>query len=205
MNVALVDAYDSFVYVIDLYLRTMGLQTRVLRCDDPRIDRLLAEPPSAVVLGPGPGRPEDAGYPQMIRALEGRVPVMGVCLGHQAIGLAYGGEVVRAGTCMHGKTSVVANDGTGVFAKTSGKPFSATRYHSLVIARDSVPDPLVVSAHALDDNEVMGVRHRRYPIEGVQFHPESISTENGMSIFSSFFEYYLGADAPFSTASSTHS
>ncbi|WDD95461.1 aminodeoxychorismate/anthranilate synthase component II [Burkholderia sp. FERM BP-3421] len=187
------DAYDSFVFVIDIYLRSIGLDTRVLRYDDPGIDAMLADPPDAVVLGPGPGRPEEARYPDMIRALERRAPVLGVCLGHQAIGMAYGGQVVRAPICMHGKTSVIANDGIGVFRKTSGKPFAATRYHSLVIARDSVPDALIVTAHALDDQQVMGVRHRHLPVEGVQFHPESISTENGLSIFSSFFEHHLGA------------
>ncbi|KVM61289.1 hypothetical protein WJ58_05215 [Burkholderia ubonensis] len=192
MKVVLVDAYDSFVYVIDIYLRSIGLETHVMRYDDPAITRMLADPPKAVVLGPGPGRPEEARYPDMIRELEGRVPVLGVCLGHQAIGMAYGGRVVRAPVCMHGKTSVIANDGMGVFGKTSGKPFSATRYHSLVIARDSLPDELVSTAHSLDDHQVMGVRHRCFPVEGVQFHPESISTENGLSIFSSFFEHYLG-------------
>ncbi|KPJ35056.1 hypothetical protein BMUNKI379_09895 [Burkholderia multivorans] len=192
MKVTLVDAYDSFVFVIDIYLRSLGLKTSVLRYDDPAITRMLADPPDAVVLGPGPGRPEEARYPAMIHALESRVPVLGICLGHQAIGIAYGAQVVRAPNCIHGKTSMIANDGIGVFGKTTGKPFSATRYHSLVIARGSLPDTLITTAHALDDHQVMGVRHRNFSVEGVQFHPESISTENGLSIFSSFFDHYLG-------------
>ncbi len=190
MNVLLVDAYDSFVYIIDLYLRSQGLRTRVLRCDDPSLDS-IAHQTGFVVLGPGPGRPEEAGYPRLIRKLEGRVPILGVCLGHQAIALAYGGRVVRANACMHGKTSTVINDGRGVFAALGRRPFRATRYHSLVANRDDLPDALTISAYAEDDHHVMGLRHRDYPIEGVQFHPESVATEHGASIFTSFVDSYL--------------
>lgn len=193
MNVVLVDAYDSFVYTIDHYLRTLGLTTKVLRCDDQRLDSELARRPAFVVLGPGPGRAEEAGYLQIIRTFSGLVPILGVCLGHQAIGMAFGGQVVRADVCMHGKTSTVINDGLGVFKQTGGRPMTATRYHSLVVSRNGFPDDLVVSAYASDDQQVMGVRHRHLPIEGVQFHPESIATEGGPSIFSSFIDHHVSS------------
>lgn len=195
MKVVLVDAYDSFVHLIDQHLRAMGLKTSVIRCDDAALAQALAQPVDFVVLGPGPGRPEEADYPRLLKMLEGRVPVLGVCLGHQAIGLAYGGEVVGAGVCVHGKTSVMLNDGEGVFAHTGGRPFAATRYHSLVVRDEGLPDDLVVSARSRDDAHVMGLRHRRFAIEGVQFHPESIRTEGGASIFSSFIDQHVAGRA----------
>lgn len=195
MNVVLVDAYDSFVYTIDHYLRTLGLSTKVVRCDDPRLPDALARHPSFLVLGPGPGRPEDAGYLHIIRTYQGKLPILGVCLGHQAIGMAFGGSVVRAKVCMHGKTSTVINDGQGVFAHTAGRPITAARYHSLVVSRNGLPQDLVVSAYANDDNQVMGIRHRHLPIEGVQFHPESIATDGGALIFASFIAGHVPAAA----------
>lgn len=195
MNVVLVDAYDSFVYTIDHYLRTLGLVTTVFRCDDPGLPDALAQRPAFLVLGPGPGRPEDAGYLHIVRTYQGTLPILGVCLGHQAIGMAFGGTVVQAAVCMHGKTSTVINDGQGVFAHTAGRPITAARYHSLVVSRKDLPDDLVVSAYASDDNQVMGIRHRHLPIEGVQFHPESIATDGGASIFASFIAGHVLATA----------
>lgn len=195
MNVVLVDAYDSFVYIIDHTLRTLGLTTTVLRCDDPSLPDALAQRPSFLVLGPGPGRPEDAGYLHIIRTYQGVLPILGVCLGHQAIGMAFGGSVVRAKVCMHGKTSTVINDGQGVFAHTAGRPVIAARYHSLVVSRNGLPDDLVVSAYASDDRQVMGIRHRYLPIEGVQFHPESIATDDGARIFASFIAGHVNVNA----------
>lgn len=193
MNVILVDAYDSFIYIIDHYLRTLGLVTKVIRCDDPKLLSELASRPSFVVLGPGPGRPEEAGYLKIIDEYKGVMPIFGVCLGHQAIGMAFGGEIIRANTCMHGKTSSIINDGLGVFRKNKGKPLTATRYHSLVVSKKNLPADLIVSGYANDDHQIMGLRHRFMPIEGVQFHPESISTENGVSIFSSFIDEYVSS------------
>lgn len=191
MNVVLVDAYDSFVYTIDHYLRTLGLTTTVLRRDDPRLHDALARRPAFLVLGPGPGRPEGAGYLQLLHAYQGKLPILGVCLGHQAIAMAFGGTVVRAQVCMHGKTSTVINDGLGVFTRTAGRPITAARYHSLVVSRNDLPDELIISGYASDDNQVMGIRHRTLPIEGVQFHPESIATDGGVSIFASFIDGHV--------------
>ncbi|WP_182282879.1 anthranilate synthase component II [Comamonas testosteroni] len=191
MNVILVDAYDSFIYTIDHYLRTLGLVTKVMRCDDSELFSELTIRPSFVVLGPGPGRPEEAGYLQIIDQYKGVIPILGVCLGHQAIGMAFGGEIIRSNTCMHGKTSRIINDGLGVFRNNGGKPFAATRYHSLVVSEKNLPADLVVSGYANDDHQIMGLRHRFMPIEGVQFHPESIATKDGASIFSCFIEEYV--------------
>lgn len=191
MNAILVDAYDSFVYTIDHYLRTLGIATKVVRCDDERLFFELASQPSFVVLGPGPGRPEEAGYLRIIERYKGVMPILGVCLGHQAIGMAFGGAIIRAEKCMHGKTSTIINDGLGVFRKIQGKPFTATRYHSLVVSKNNLPSDLIASAYSNDDRQIMGLRHRFLSIEGVQFHPESIATEDGVSIFSSFIDDYV--------------
>jgi len=191
MNAVLVDAYDSFVYIIDQYLMKLGVRTTVLRCDDVGLDAALDGDIDFVVLGPGPGRPEDARYPQLLSRLMGRTPVLGVCLGHQAIALAFGGTVERAAVCIHGKTSMVLNDGQGVYAHTGGRPFPATRYHSLVVRSDRLSDDLVITSRARDDGHVMGLRHRHMPIEGVQFHPESVCTEDGESIFASFVDSHV--------------
>ncbi len=193
MNVILVDAYDSFIYTIDHYLRTLGLATKVMRCDDPDLFPQLTRRPAFVVLGPGPGRPEAAGYLEIINQYKGFIPILGVCLGHQAIGMAFGGTIIRANTCMHGKTSRVINDGLGVFKKNGGKPITATRYHSLVVSEENLPSDLVITGYADSDHQIMGLRHRVMSIEGVQFHPESIATEDGASIFSSFIDEYVSS------------
>ncbi|KZL42393.1 anthranilate synthase component II [Pseudomonas syringae] len=191
MRVFLIDAYDSFVFIISQYLEQLGLETNVERNDAPDlIEKIEAYAPDFCVLGPGPGHPEDAGYIELIQHFKRRLPILGVCLGHQAIGLAFGGAVIRAGHVMHGKISIIDNDGKGVYTHTGGKSIKATRYHSLIIDDKSLPDVLRVTSTSSDDGYIMGVRHHEYPMEGVQFHPESILTEDGLALFQSFIEKY---------------
>jgi anthranilate synthase/aminodeoxychorismate synthase-like glutamine amidotransferase len=186
MRVVVIDNYDSFVYNLVQYLGELGAEPVVHRHDALTLDALVALEPDAVLISPGPGRPEDAGVSnEAIRAFgEQGVPVLGVCLGHQCIGQVYGGRIERAPRVMHGKTSEITHDGAGVFAGVAS-PFTATRYHSLVVARDSVPDELEVTAES-EDGLVMGLRHRELPIEGVQFHPESILTQSGHDLLRNF-------------------
>ena len=185
-RVLVIDNYDSFVYILVQYLGELGAEPLVHRHDDVELDGLLALSPEAVLVSPGPGRPEDAGVSNAaIRAFgEQGVPVLGVCLGHQCIGQVYGGDVVRAPKVMHGKTSEIRHDGQRVF-EGMPNPFTATRYHSLVVDRDSIPDVLEITAES-EDGLVMGLRHREHPIEGVQFHPESILTESGHTLVRNF-------------------
>ena len=195
MNVFVIDAYDSFVFIIDQYLQQLGLQTRVERNDTSQlIEQIDRYQPDFIVLGPGPGHPAQAGYVEIIQQFQGRIPLLGVCLGHQAIGLAYGAKVERAGTIMHGKASTIDNDGQGLFAHTQAQSIQATRYHSLLISDDALPQCLQVSARAQDDHAIMGIRHRSLPIESVQFHPESILTEQGIQLFANFIERYCVAE-----------
>ncbi|MGA4841743.1 anthranilate synthase component II [Streptomyces sp. G45] len=184
MKVLLIDAYDSFVHIIDQYLRTLGARTEVVRSLTRSPAELAASRPDAVVLGPGPGHPADSGHVELVREFAGRVPLLGVCLGHQAIALAYGGDVAVADQVMHGRVSTVRHDGAGVFHGL-GHTLEATRYHSLVVP-EPLPDALVVTATALDHGYVMGLRHRRLPVEGVQFHPESITTSGGLALLDNF-------------------
>ncbi|AMW85395.1 aminodeoxychorismate/anthranilate synthase component II [Pseudomonas yamanorum] len=191
MKVFLIDAYDSFVFIISQYLEQLGLETHVERNDVPDlIERIEAYAPDFCVLGPGPGHPREAGYIEVIRHFKGRMPILGVCLGHQAIGLAFGGSVIRASHVMHGKISTINNDGQGVYTHTEGRSIKATRYHSLIIENQGLPRELAVTSTSADDGYIMGVRHADYPIEGVQFHPESILTEDGLGIFKSFIEQH---------------
>ena len=185
-RVLVIDNYDSFVYNLVQYLGELGAEPIVHRHDAITIDEMDAIAPDAVLISPGPGRPSDAGRSnEAIRHFGERgVPVLGVCLGHQCIGQLYGGRVVRADQVMHGKTSMIRHSGDGLFAGLPD-PFEATRYHSLVVDRDSVPDVLEVTAES-DDGLVMGLRHRELPIEGVQFHPESILTEAGHDLMRNF-------------------
>lgn len=182
------DNYDSFTYNLVQYLAELGADVEVFRNDVVGAKELLAERPAGLVISPGPGRPEDAGNSlEAVRlCAEARIPLLGVCLGHQAIGAAFGGRIVRARSIMHGKVSSIEHDGRGIFRGLES-PFRATRYHSLVIAADRCPDALEISARTAD-GEVMGVRHRELPIEGVQFHPESILTDVGKSLLRSFLE-----------------
>jgi anthranilate synthase/aminodeoxychorismate synthase-like glutamine amidotransferase len=188
-RVLVIDNYDSFVYNLVQYLGELGADPVVHRHDDLALEALVALEPDAVLISPGPGRPEDAGVSNAaIRHFgEAGVPVLGVCLGHQAIGALYGGDVVRAPHVMHGKTSTITHDGLGVFVGVPD-PFTATRYHSLVVERASVPDALEITAES-EDGLVMGLRHRDFPIEGVQFHPESILTESGHGMLANFLAH----------------
>jgi len=184
-RILVVDNYDSFVYNLVQYLGELGADPVVHRHDELSIDEIVGLGPDGVLISPGPGRPEDAGLSnEVIRRFAGVRPVLGVCLGHQCIGQVYGGEVVRAPAIMHGKTSLVHHDGSGVFAGLPD-PFEATRYHSLVVDPGSVPAELEVTAWT-DDGVVMGLRHREHDVEGVQFHPESILTASGHDLLRNF-------------------
>ncbi len=188
MRLLMIDNYDSFTYNLVQYLGELGADVEVFRNDVASVPELLASEPAGVVISPGPGEPRDAGVSlAMVKACAERdLPLLGVCLGHQSIGEAFGGRIVRARSIMHGKTSLVEHDGRGVFAGLES-PFEATRYHSLVVDRGSCPDVLLVSAQTAD-GEIMGLRHREAPIEGVQFHPESILTRVGKSLLGRFLE-----------------
>jgi len=193
-RVLVVDNYDSFVYNLVQYLGELGAEPIVHRNDAIDLAGVEAIAPDAILISPGPGRPEDAGISNtLIEQLGGRVPILGVCLGHQCIGQVFGGAVVRAGSVMHGKTSSVHHAGAGVLAGLPD-PFEATRYHSLVVERSSLPDVLEITAET-DDGTIMGLRHRTMAIEGVQFHPESILTEAGHDLIGNF----LRQAAPAST------
>jgi anthranilate synthase/aminodeoxychorismate synthase-like glutamine amidotransferase len=181
----MLDNYDSFTYNLVQYLGALGADVQVHRNDAITVDDVARLAPSQIVVSPGPCTPNEAGIcVPLIRRFAGEIPILGVCLGHQAIGQAFGGRIVRAQRVMHGKLSPVAHDGRGVFAGIPS-PFAVTRYHSLAIERESVPDELEVTATA-DDGEIMGVRHRRFAVEGVQFHPEAILTEHGMDLLRNF-------------------
>ncbi len=184
----MIDNYDSFTYNLVQYLGELGAEVDVVRNDAEPLDALVERHPDGVVVSPGPGVPEDAGVSVEAIGRFGRagVPVLGVCLGHQALGVASGGRIVRARSIMHGKTSKIEHDGRGVFAGLP-QPFEATRYHSLVIDSDGFPDSLEVTART-PDGEIMGARHREWPAEGVQFHPESILTASGHDLLRNFLE-----------------
>ena len=183
----MIDNYDSFTYNLVQYLGELGADVRVYRNDAITLDEVAALAPAQIVVSPGPCTPNEAGVSlPLIRRFAGEIPILGVCLGHQAIGQAFGGRIVRAQRVMHGKLSPVTHDGRGVFAGLP-TPFAVTRYHSLAIERESVPDELEVTAIA-DDGEIMGVRHRRVAVEGVQFHPEAILTEHGKRLLANFLE-----------------
>jgi anthranilate synthase/aminodeoxychorismate synthase-like glutamine amidotransferase len=185
----LIDNYDSFAYNLYQYLSELGEEVKVVRNDEITLDEIEDLKPERIVISPGPGRPEDAGISnEVILRFGDRLPVLGVCLGHQCIGQAYGGKVVHAGEIRHGKTSLIHHDGKGIF-KDVKSPLTAVRYHSLAVERKSLPDCLDISA-VTDNKIIMGVRHREYPVEGVQFHPESILTGVGKDILRNFL--YLG-------------
>jgi len=185
VKVLVIDNVDSFVYNLVQYLGELGAEPHVVRNNEVTLAEALATKPDAVLLSPGPGRPEDAGILcEAITAFAGKVPVFGVCLGHQAIGHVFGGNVIRASELLHGKTSRVHHHNTGVFAGLES-PVQATRYHSLVVESHTLPDCLEVTA-ATDDGMIMGMRHREFDIEGVQFHPESILTNHGHKMLKNF-------------------
>ncbi|MBW2294494.1 MAG: aminodeoxychorismate/anthranilate synthase component II [Deltaproteobacteria bacterium] len=196
MRILIIDNYDSFTYNLVQYMGELGAEIDVKRNDEASVEVLLASAPEGLVISPGPGVPENAGVSieAVKRFGEAGIPVLGVCLGHQSIGEAFGGRTVRARSIMHGKTSAIEHDGKGVFAGLP-QPFEATRYHSLVIEEASLPDVLEVTARTAD-GEIMGVRHRELPVEGVQFHPESILTQVGKSLLDNFLERCRGKASP---------
>jgi anthranilate synthase component II len=186
--VLVIDNYDSFTYNLVQYLGELGATLRVRRNDEVTVEEIAELKPEKILISPGPGRPESAGVSlDVIRRLGATTPILGVCLGHQAIGVAYGGTVCRAGAPMHGKTSTVEHDGKGVFAGITA-PFQAGRYHSLIIASEDVPADLEVAARTKEEGIIMAVRHRSHPVHGVQFHPESVLTNEGRRILRNFLE-----------------
>mgnify|MGYP002749788220 CR=1 FL=1 len=181
----MIDNYDSFTYNLVQYLGVLGSRVEVRRNDKITLDEIEQMKPERIVISPGPGTPQLAGITiAMIERFHQKVPILGVCLGHQAIGACFGGRVVHASQVMHGKTSEISHDGKTIFHGLP-EPFTATRYHSLAVERESLPDCLEISAEA-EDGEIMGLRHREYPVEGIQFHPESILTTEGMNILKNF-------------------
>ena len=191
-RVLVIDNYDSFVYNLVQYLGELGAEPLVHRHDELSVGELVDLEPDAVLISPGPGTPDDAGVSNdVITTFATKVPILGVCLGHQCIGQVYGGDVVRAPQVMHGKTSLIRHNDTGVFAGLP-QPLEATRYHSLVVDRASVPACLEITAET-DDGIVMGLRHRELPVEGVQFHPESILTAGGHDLLRNFLQQAAGA------------
>lgn len=191
MRVLVIDNYDSFVYNLAQYLGELGANPVVYRNDQITIKKALKLKPDRIIISPGPGTPEETRYfgacQQILRHISLKTPTLGVCLGHQGIIWTFGGKIVRAKRIMHGKTSLIEHDGQGIF-KGIKNPVKATRYHSLVADKDTLPSCFKITAMALDDGEIMGVRHRLYPIEGVQFHPESILTEQGKAILKNFLD-----------------
>jgi anthranilate synthase/aminodeoxychorismate synthase-like glutamine amidotransferase len=187
----MIDNYDSFTYNLVQYLGQLGVEVQVFRNDQIDLTGLENLQMSHLVISPGPGSPKDAGISvETIRHFAGRIPILGVCLGHQAVGEAFGGDVVRAPRLMHGKTSLIYHDNRDIFQGIPS-PFEATRYHSLIVSRDSLPDCLQVSAQTAV-GEIMGLRHKQYAIFGVQFHPESILTGEGMNILNNFLKRQRG-------------
>lgn len=191
-RVIVVDAYDSFVHILVSYLQAMSCDVVLYRKDDPRLARAVENSAGdALLLGPGPGHPSDSGYGKLLQINGGRMPVLGVCLGHQAIGLHYGCNIEYAKHLMHGKTSYVNHDAKGCFRSFKHDSFMAMRYHSLVISDTCIPNDLHISAKSTDDDYIMGIRHASLRIEGIQFHPESIGTEYGMQILKNFMNAYV--------------
>ena len=190
-----IDNYDSFTYNLVQYLGELGQQVRVVRNDEVSVEEIEHISPEYIIISPGPCTPNEAGISlDVVRRLAGKIPILGVCLGHQAIGQAFGGKVIRAKQVVHGKTSRVFHDERGLFAGLPN-PFEATRYHSLVIERSSIPECLEITAKTWDE-EIMGVRHKTLPVEGVQFHPESFLTIVGKDILRNFIAMQVGMKGP---------
>lgn len=187
--ILVIDNYDSFTYNLVQYLGELGAELEVYRNDKISAGEVESKSPEKIVISPGPGEPKNAGISEsLIKSMAGKVPILGVCLGHQAIGEVFGGRIVHAKNIMHGKTSFIYHDGKGIF-KDVKNPFEATRYHSLVVERRTLPGVLSITAETKDkDEEIMGLKHNEYPVWGVQFHPESILTGEGMKILSNFLK-----------------
>ncbi|HTI01069.1 MAG TPA: aminodeoxychorismate/anthranilate synthase component II [Acidisoma sp.] len=193
--ILLIDNYDSFTFNLVQFLGDLGAECAVWRNDALSVDEVMAQQPEAIVLSPGPCTPNEAGIClDVIQAAAGKIPIFGVCLGHQAIGQAFGGHVIRAPVPMHGKVSPVTHGNSDIFAGLPS-PFRATRYHSLIVERETLPETLVPTAFT-EDGLIMGLRHRSLPIFGVQFHPESIASEHGHKILSNFLEIARGRNTP---------
>jgi anthranilate synthase/aminodeoxychorismate synthase-like glutamine amidotransferase len=185
--ILLLDNYDSFTYNLAQYLGELGCDVEVHRNDKISVEEIARRKPERIVISPGPCTPQEAGISvELVERLAGKFPILGVCLGHQAIGAAFGGKIKRAPALFHGKTSEIHHDGKGVFRKLAD-PFTATRYHSLIVERKSLPRELMITAET-DDGVIMGLRHRKYKIEGVQFHPESVLTESGKELLRNFLK-----------------
>jgi para-aminobenzoate synthetase component 2 len=183
--ILLLDNYDSFTYNLAQYLGELGCNVEVHRNDRISVEEIIRRKPERIVISPGPCTPQEAGISvELVQKLAGKIPILGVCLGHQAVGAAFGGKIIRAPKLFHGKTSEVQHDGKGIFRKLAN-PFRATRYHSLIVERKTLPRDLMVTAET-DDGIIMGLRHRRYLIEGVQFHPESVLTDSGKKLLQNF-------------------
>ena len=183
--ILMIDNYDSFTFNLVQYLGELGAEVRVFRNDALTIDEIKEMPPERIVISPGPCTPAEAGISiEVVKNFAGKLPILGVCLGHEAIAAAFGGKIVKAKQLMHGKTSMITHDGMGIFENIEN-PFTATRYHSLAVERESLPQSLHVSAHT-DDGEIMGLRHKEFNITGIQFHPESILTVAGKDMLKNF-------------------
>ncbi|KIL34973.1 anthranilate synthase component II [Cohnella kolymensis] len=192
--ILVIDNYDSFTYNLVQHLGELGENIAVHRNDEIDVDGIAELKPDHILISPGPKTPNEAGVSlSLLQRFKGEIPIFGVCLGHQAIGQAFGGQVIRAGQLMHGKTSEIKHDGKTIFEGLPS-PFTATRYHSLVVERHTLPDCLEISAQT-DDGEIMGLRHKEYVVEGVQFHPESIMTEYGLRLLSNFLKHKSGIRA----------
>ncbi|TVX95819.1 aminodeoxychorismate/anthranilate synthase component II [Cohnella terricola] len=192
--ILVIDNYDSFTYNLVQYLGELGEEIVVRRNDEIDLDGIAKLAPDHILISPGPCTPNEAGISlALLDRFKGEIPILGVCLGHQSIGQAFGGEVVRAGELMHGKTSEITHDGRTIFEGVAS-PFTATRYHSLIVKRDTLPDCLEISAET-EDGMIMGLRHKEYAIEGVQFHPESIMTDYGLKMLRNFLDLKSGVRA----------
>lgn len=191
MSVVVIDAYDSFVYIVEQYLSEIVEDRTVLRSHPLNIEQIEEIAPQFLVLGPGPGHPLASGHVELVKHFAGNLPILGICLGHQAIGTAFGAEVAPALHIMHGKTSEIEHDSKGVYMHEGALNKTVARYHSLIITDESVPTELEITSRSLDDGYIMGVRHRTLPVEGVQFHPESIGTDRGMNLFRGFYDTYV--------------
>lgn len=186
----MLDNYDSFTYNLVQYFAELGQDVKVFRNDKISVTEIDEMKPDYIVISPGPCTPNEAGISlEIVHYFQGKIPLLGVCLGHQSIAQAFGGKIIHAKKIMHGKTSKIGHDNQGVFANLSN-PFTATRYHSLVVERESCPECFDITAWSTDDNEIMGIKHKTLPIEGVQFHPESILTEHGHDLLKNFLEIY---------------
>jgi para-aminobenzoate synthetase component 2 len=192
--ILMIDNYDSFTYNLVQYMGELGADIEVRRNDEITVDEIEALKPEKIVVSPGPCTPDKAGVSvDVVKRFAGKIPILGVCLGHQSVGAAFGGEIIKAGRLMHGKTSMIHHDGKTLF-KNLPNPFEATRYHSLVLNRKNLPDCFEISAES-DDKEIMGIRHKELLVEGVQFHPESILTVNGKELLGNFLKLPTNSSA----------